>query len=130
MNINDQDMMSEESEDEGGGESREEMIYRRKYQMLLERCEVLQQDNERLVHRIQEVYKYTRQVRKERKFLIDRLDGHGDNWRQGITQYFHDNNNHYGKSSSKLKIENRKNRVLHVRSHSRKKQIWICLKNN
>ena len=45
MNINDQDMMSEESEDEGGGESREEMIYRRKYQMLLERCEVLQQVN-------------------------------------------------------------------------------------
>lgn len=26
-------------------------IYRRKYQLLLERCEVLQQDNDRLVHR-------------------------------------------------------------------------------
>lgn len=36
--------MSEESEDEvGGGESLEEITYRRKYQMLLERCEVLQQ---------------------------------------------------------------------------------------
>lgn len=29
----------------------EEEIYRRKYQMLLERCEVLQQDNERIVNR-------------------------------------------------------------------------------
>lgn len=43
MNLNDQEMISEESEDDGAGESREEMIYRRKYQMLLERCEVLQQ---------------------------------------------------------------------------------------
>lgn len=29
----------------------EEEIYRRKYQLLLERCEVLQQDNERVVNR-------------------------------------------------------------------------------
>lgn len=29
----------------------EEEIYRRKYQLLLERCEVLQQDNERIVNR-------------------------------------------------------------------------------
>lgn len=26
-------------------------VYRRKYQLLLERCEVLQQDNDRLIHR-------------------------------------------------------------------------------
>lgn len=26
-------------------------IYRQKYQLLLERCEVLQQDNDRLIHR-------------------------------------------------------------------------------
>lgn len=29
----------------------EEETYRRKYQLLLERCEVLQQDNERIVNR-------------------------------------------------------------------------------
>lgn len=29
----------------------EEEIYRRKYQLLLERCEVLQQDNERIINR-------------------------------------------------------------------------------
>lgn len=29
----------------------EEEIYRRKYQLLMERCEVLQQDNERIVNR-------------------------------------------------------------------------------
>ncbi|KAK6623788.1 hypothetical protein RUM44_010644 [Polyplax serrata] len=95
--------MSDDSEDEGGGESREEMVYRRKYQMLLERCEVLQQDNERLVHRIQQVYKYTRQVRKEKKFLINRLDNYGDNWRQGITQYFYESNVQHTKPNRKLK---------------------------
>ncbi|PSN31290.1 hypothetical protein C0J52_24908 [Blattella germanica] len=42
---------------------------------------VIFQDNERLVHRIQQVKKLLRRSRKERKFLIDRLDQHGDNWR-------------------------------------------------
>lgn len=56
-------------------------IYRRKYQLLLERCEVLQQDNERLVHRIQQVKKLLRKSRKERKYLMDCLDQHADNWR-------------------------------------------------
>lgn len=31
--------------------SSEEEIHRRKYQLLLERCEVLQQDNERIINR-------------------------------------------------------------------------------
>lgn len=43
MFLDDRGMLSDESEDEGAGESHEELIYRRKYQMLLERCEVLQQ---------------------------------------------------------------------------------------
>lgn len=43
MFVADQSTLSDESEDEGAGESHEEMTYRRKYQMLLERCEVLQQ---------------------------------------------------------------------------------------
>uniref|UniRef100_A0A1B6CCF6 HMG box domain-containing protein n=1 Tax=Clastoptera arizonana TaxID=38151 RepID=A0A1B6CCF6_9HEMI len=56
-------------------------IPRRKYQLLLERCEVLQQDNERLVNRIQQVQKLLRKSRRERKFLMDRLDRYGDSWR-------------------------------------------------
>ncbi|KAL0278755.1 UNVERIFIED_CONTAM: hypothetical protein PYX00_000480 [Menopon gallinae] len=103
MLLDDQGMLTDESEDEGAGESHEELTYRRKYQMLLERCEVLQQDNERLVHRIQQVYKYTRQVRKERKFLMDRLDNYGDNWRQGITQYIHDDGLSHLRNISKQK---------------------------
>lgn len=47
MSVGDQEVMSEESEDDGAGESPEEMTYRRKYQMLLERCEVLQQVREK-----------------------------------------------------------------------------------
>ncbi|KYM79641.1 Non-histone protein 10 [Atta colombica] len=57
-------------------------IYKKKYQLLLDRCEVLQQENERLVYRIQKVRKLLRRTRKEKKFLIDRLDRHGDRWRE------------------------------------------------
>ncbi|XP_054283187.1 TCF3 fusion partner homolog [Macrosteles quadrilineatus] len=56
-------------------------IYVRKYQLLLERCEVLQQDNERLANRIQKVKKLLRRNRRERKFLMERLDRYGDSWR-------------------------------------------------
>ncbi|XP_068632092.1 TCF3 fusion partner homolog [Battus philenor] len=59
----------------------EEEIYRRKYQLLLERCEVLQQDNERIVNRIHEVKKITKRYRKDIKLLIERLDKHGDPFR-------------------------------------------------
>ncbi|XP_015182471.1 PREDICTED: non-histone protein 10 [Polistes dominula] len=57
-------------------------VYKRKYQMLLDRCEILQQENERLVFRIQKVRKLLKRTRKEKKFLIDRLDQHGDRWRE------------------------------------------------
>ncbi|XP_045772250.1 high mobility group B protein 3 [Maniola jurtina] len=59
----------------------EEEIYRRKYQLLLERCEVLQQDNERIVNRIHEVKKITRRYKKDIKLLVERLDKHGDAFR-------------------------------------------------
>lgn len=72
--------MSDESEYEV--EPEEFDIYKRKYQLLLDRCEILQQDNERLVYRIQRVRKLLKRTRKEKKFLIDRLDRHGDRWRE------------------------------------------------
>lgn len=59
----------------------EEEIYRRKYQLLLERCEVLQQDNERIINRIHEAKKISKHYRKDLKLLVDRLDKHGDQFR-------------------------------------------------
>lgn len=59
----------------------EEEIYRRKYQLLLERCEVVQQDNERIVNRINEVKKVTKRYQKDIKLLVERLDQHGDPFR-------------------------------------------------
>ncbi|XP_067006499.2 uncharacterized protein [Anabrus simplex] len=74
--------LSEESEDEVDNfETEIRDKYSKKYKLLLERCEILQQDNERLVHRIQQVRKILHRARRERKFLMDRLDLHGDNWR-------------------------------------------------
>jgi len=49
---------------------------------LSERCEFIQQDNERLVHRIHQVAKRLRRIRVERRFVMDRLDRHKDNWRE------------------------------------------------
>ncbi|XP_014259198.1 non-histone protein 10 [Cimex lectularius] len=71
-------MFSDESEEE----SAEEIdVYRKKYQLIIERCEVMQQDNERLVNRIHQVKKILKRRRKERRFLMNRLDMHCDNWR-------------------------------------------------
>lgn len=72
--------MSDESEYDV--EPEEFDIYKRKYQLLLEKCEILQQENERLVYRTQKVRKLLRHTRKEKKFLINRLDQHGDRWRE------------------------------------------------
>ncbi|CAB3229816.1 unnamed protein product [Arctia plantaginis] len=59
----------------------DEEIYRRKYQLLLERCEVLQQDNERIINRIHEAKKITKRYRKDINLLVERLDNHGDQFR-------------------------------------------------
>ncbi|CAH0723220.1 unnamed protein product, partial [Brenthis ino] len=64
----------------------EEEIYRRKYQLLLERCEVLQQDNERIVNRIHEVKKITKRYKKDIKLLVERLDKHGDPFRTATVE--------------------------------------------
>ncbi|KAK7869606.1 hypothetical protein R5R35_003391 [Gryllus longicercus] len=71
--------LSDDSDDEVDNDEVGD-TYSKKYKLLLERCEVLQLDNERLVHRIQQVRKILRRCRKERKFLMERLDQHGDNW--------------------------------------------------
>ncbi|XP_072931771.1 uncharacterized protein [Epargyreus clarus] len=65
----------------------EEEIYRRKYQLLLERCEVLQQDNERIVNRIHEAKKITKRYKKDIKCLVERLDKHGDPFRTATVEF-------------------------------------------
>merc|ERR1740129_1080419 len=59
-----------------GGRSATYSVYKRKYNLLMERCEAIQQDNERLVSRVREVKRLWRRSMKERKFLMDRLDTH------------------------------------------------------
>ncbi|KAF6199071.1 hypothetical protein GE061_007096 [Apolygus lucorum] len=70
-------MFSDESEEE----PEEVDVYKKKYHLLHVRCEVIKQDNERLVNRIHHIKRMLKRGRKERKFLMDRLDMHGDNWR-------------------------------------------------
>ncbi|KAL2716331.1 high mobility group B protein 6 [Vespula squamosa] len=82
--------MSDESEYDA--EPEEFDVYKRKYQLLLDRCEILQQENERLVFRIQRIRKLLKRTRKEKKFLIDRLDQHGDRWREAPMGVLEENN--------------------------------------
>lgn len=69
--------ISSESED-GASLPRERQTYRRKYQLLLERCEVLQQDNERILNRVLCADRIARRLRADRRLLARRLDRCGD----------------------------------------------------
>ncbi|KAF6029855.1 hypothetical protein EB796_011853 [Bugula neritina] len=48
----------------------------------LKQCEKLEQRNERMLHRLYSVGKILKQYKKERTFLMNRLDQHGDNYRE------------------------------------------------
>ncbi|XP_022179189.1 TCF3 fusion partner homolog isoform X2 [Myzus persicae] len=65
-----------------GRHTTKKKLYKQHFLALWERCEIIQQDNERLVHRIHQVARQLRRVRLERKFIMDRLDTHKDNWRE------------------------------------------------
>ncbi|GFS94689.1 TCF3 fusion partner-like protein [Nephila pilipes] len=72
---------AEASNGEIKSEPRDEFLpYEKKYFALLHRCELVKQSNERLVNRIYYVKKLLRRRKKERKFLMDRLDGYGDDY--------------------------------------------------
>lgn len=45
-------------------------------------ADILLQKNERMLHRLHSVSKILKQYKKERKFLMHRLDQHGDNYRE------------------------------------------------
>ena len=56
-------------------------MYHKKYNLLLERCTAIQQDNQLLVSRVKEVKKLWKRGLRERKLIINKLDTFGDNFR-------------------------------------------------
>ncbi|XP_071657165.1 TCF3 fusion partner, partial [Patagioenas fasciata] len=68
-------------EEEDGGRSRE--AARRKMQALGRRCREIEQVNERLLARLQQVQRITRRLQLERRFLMKVLDSYGDGYRAG-----------------------------------------------
>ncbi|KAK2186288.1 hypothetical protein NP493_208g04001 [Ridgeia piscesae] len=57
-------------------------LHQRKYFALKQKCEQMQQMNEKLVNRIHQVKKILKRYNKERRFLTRKLDEHGDNFRE------------------------------------------------
>ncbi|XP_062613360.1 uncharacterized protein LOC134275134 [Saccostrea cucullata] len=58
-----------------------ENVFLQKYFSLRKKCEQLQQANEKIVNRIQHVKKLIKRYKRERRFLANRLDEHGDDYR-------------------------------------------------
>ncbi|XP_028677634.1 TCF3 fusion partner [Erpetoichthys calabaricus] len=54
---------------------------RQKYLSLSRRCREIEQVNERILHRLHQVQKLTRQLKKERRFLMKTLNAYGDDYR-------------------------------------------------
>ncbi|NXV86776.1 TFPT protein, partial [Calonectris borealis] len=71
----------EEEEEEEGRRQRE--AARRKLQALGRRCREIEQVNERVLSRLQQVQRITRRLQQERRFLMKVLDSYGDEYRQG-----------------------------------------------
>ncbi|KAL3832579.1 hypothetical protein ACJMK2_024212 [Sinanodonta woodiana] len=59
----------------------QENAFLKKYLSLRKRCEQIQQANEKLVNRLQHVKKLIKRYKRERRYLAERLDEHGDNYR-------------------------------------------------
>ncbi|CAG0914807.1 unnamed protein product [Notodromas monacha] len=60
---------------------------KRKYERICQKCASLQKENERIVFHLQQLKRAIKRRRKERKFLMDRLDAHGDNFRKAPIAY-------------------------------------------
>ncbi|XP_034030583.1 TCF3 fusion partner [Thalassophryne amazonica] len=54
---------------------------KRKYLSLSRRCKEIEQVNQKIVGRLHQVHRITRRLKKERRFLMKTLDGHGDDYR-------------------------------------------------
>ncbi|VDI01797.1 TCF3 fusion partner [Mytilus galloprovincialis] len=58
-----------------------ENAFLKKYFALRQKCEQIQQANEKVVNRIQHVKKMIKRYKRERRYLANRLDDYGDNYR-------------------------------------------------
>lgn len=58
-----------------------ENAFLKKYFALRKKCEQIQQANEKVVNRIQHVKKMIKRYKRERRFLANRLDDYGDNYK-------------------------------------------------
>ncbi|XP_019896200.2 TCF3 fusion partner isoform X2 [Esox lucius] len=69
----------------GAGPEQEEEekreLEKKKYLALSKRCKEIEQVNEKIVGRLQQVQRLTRRMKKERRFLMKTLDAHGDDYR-------------------------------------------------
>uniref|UniRef100_A0A8C4Z4S0 INO80 complex subunit F domain-containing protein n=1 Tax=Gadus morhua TaxID=8049 RepID=A0A8C4Z4S0_GADMO len=54
---------------------------KRKYLALNKRCKDIEQVNQKILGRLQQVQRLLRRMRKERRFLMKTLDSHGDDYR-------------------------------------------------
>ena len=84
--MGDDDAEDDEDEEEDLDDSTEipstsYSVYRKKYSLLLERCNAIQQDNELLVSRVKEVRKLWKRGLRERRLIVNKLDSYGDNFR-------------------------------------------------
>ncbi|XP_072316375.1 TCF3 fusion partner [Eucyclogobius newberryi] len=55
---------------------------KRKYVALSRRCKEIEQVNQKILGRLHQVQRITRSLKKERRFLMKTLDGHGDDYRK------------------------------------------------
>ncbi|XP_053908267.1 TCF3 fusion partner [Cuculus canorus] len=72
-----------EQEDEEEALRRQRELHRRKVQALARRCREIEQVNARALRRLQQVQRLTRQLQRERRFLMKVLDSYGDEYRHG-----------------------------------------------
>ncbi|XP_058874371.1 TCF3 fusion partner homolog isoform X2 [Acipenser ruthenus] len=72
--------VEEESQERERRESERERD-RRKYCNLSRRCREIEQVNERTLNRLHQVQKLSRQLKKERRFLMKTLNSYGDDYR-------------------------------------------------
>lgn len=62
-------------------------LYLRKYLALQRKCEVIQQNNDKLINRLQNVKKIIKRYKKDRKLLIAALNEKGDDYKDAPVPY-------------------------------------------
>lgn len=73
-----------------------------KYLCLRRRCEQIQLNNERLVNRLQHIRKTIKKMKKERRFLMNKLDEHGDNYKETMLSHVWEESQIFDASSAPL----------------------------